>query len=195
MRGTPHSHVRQSYSQCFVGPKQQRFHRRLRTTDHTRDLRVLHLFVLVHHHRGPLLGRQAVNRLPHLPQLRLVQQLLFYRPAPVRHLPARAVRRLLIQTGLRLLVAPVADPVERQMRRDAEQPGGKFRAGLDNFPSIYKRAGTLPASVLPPPRRSAPCGAENESWVPDAFPGATQSFPGPRLAPATSTRQSRSRVC
>ena len=122
--------MRQARAQSFVRPEQQRFHRRFRTAQHLGDLRILHLFVLVHQHRGPLLFRQCRNRAPDFIQLGL-RTPSTAPPTAGGPKPAGPAGSPESSSNLSCtLVLPVTERVQSQMRRDAKHPRGKLGSRL-----------------------------------------------------------------
>src|SRR5579883_247310 len=100
-------HVGKSGTQCLVRPKQQRLYSRFGAVQHFRDLRVFHLFILVHQDCCSLFFRQHRDRPPDFRELRLIHHTLFYRGPGIRYLPYWHIGRVIVQPFLQPLVLSV----------------------------------------------------------------------------------------
>src|SRR6185295_2167045 len=125
---------RQLHPQRLIRPEQQRFQRTLLTFQNLRDLVVVQLLILVQQHRGPLLLRQFLDGVPdHLLPILLHQVLLdvrmLVRCIDCLLIPVLSIcRNRRIQRNLRPLMPRVPHRIQRQVRRDPEQPGRELCA-------------------------------------------------------------------
>lgn len=121
---------RQLHPQGLVSAKQQRLQRAFRAIQNPGDFAIVHLFVLMQQDGRALLLRQRRNRPPYDFRPVALDHVLVDPHFARREFPGRRIfavcRR--VERDPHPLVAVIADRIQRQIRRDAEEPRGEFRA-------------------------------------------------------------------
>src|SRR5690242_19073241 len=123
---------RKLHAQRFVGAKKQRFQGALRALQNPRNFIVIKLLILVQQHGRSLLLGQVMNGSQNHFRTAARYQILFHGGRMIGNFQDRTliVANLegLIHGDLNLAMAIVPYGVQRQVRGDAEHPGGELRA-------------------------------------------------------------------